>query len=122
MPASASRVHAWKVSGRAFVGMDEVQAHPQGMMLAQHAAQLARDALGQHGGHFRPHADELHVRDGPQLPEQPIQPLFAEQERVAAGQEHVADGRRAADVVHARSKRSMLGMISPWPTTRERVQ
>ena len=67
------------------------------------------DALRQHGGHFGAQADELDVRDGPQLGQQPVEPLFAQEERIAAGQEHVADLGRSADVVQGQFQPLLVG-------------
>ena len=94
-----------------------------GWYLPQHAAQLRRDPLRQHGRHLGADADELDVRDRPQLAQDPVEPLVAQGQRIAAGEQHVADRRRAADVVERLFQPGLArAAISPWPTTRDRVQ
>ncbi len=114
MPASASRVHAWSTRA-SFVGVGEVDAHPERMMLPQHAAQLGRDPLRQDGGHFRAQPQELDVRDPRRRPENPVEPLVAHGQRIAAGDEDVADGRRLADVFEP--FQPGFGRGEPCPTT-----
>ena len=82
----------------AFVRVGEVQAHHQRMVAAQHAHQRGRDPLGQHRRHLGADADDLHVGDHSQPGEHPVELVVREQQRVAAGQEHVADGRPGGDV------------------------
>ena len=79
--------------------MEEMQAHPQRMMLAEHPAKLGGDPLRQHGRHLGADPQELDVRNLPQTGEDPVQPLVAQRQRIAAGNEHVADAGRAANVV-----------------------
>jgi hypothetical protein len=50
--------------------MEEVQAHPEGGVLAEHARELRRDALRQHGRDLGAEAVNLHVRDRPQAGEE----------------------------------------------------
>ena len=65
----------------------------------QHRAQLRRDALRQEDRYPRADAQKLHVRDRAQTAQQMFQLLVAEQQRVAAAQQHVAHLRMAADVL-----------------------
>ena len=93
---------------RALVRMDEVQAHPDRMVPPQHAAQLARDPLRQHGRHLRADADELDVRNRPQLAENPLELVVAQRQRIAAGDQHVANLRRAAQIIERRHQPALL--------------
>jgi hypothetical protein len=70
-----------------------------GWYLLQHVAELGRDAHGQKDGHARADADDLDVGDGPQAAEDHVHQLGGQHHRVAAGEQHVADLRRALDVV-----------------------
>ena len=78
--------------------MGEVQAHHQRVMAAEHAHQRGRDPLGQHRRHLGADADDLHVGDQAQPGEHPVELFVGEQQRVAAGQEHVTDGRPGGNV------------------------
>ena len=69
------------------------------MILAQHSAELRRDALRQKNRDARAEAEKLDVRNGAQPAEKMFQPFVAEQERVAAAQEHVPHLRVVADVL-----------------------
>ena len=70
-------------------------------MLLEHLAQLGRDALGKEHGDARADADELHMRDGAETAQQVVELAVAEQERVAAGEQHVADFGMGLDVTQA---------------------
>ena len=83
----------------AFVGVQEVQAHPERVVLAQHARELGRDALRQNGRDLCAEADDLNVRDGAEVRKDEFDPVVAQGQRVAAGDQHVADLRLAPDVV-----------------------
>ncbi len=87
---------------RDLVRMVDVNVHPQGMILAEHRAQLFCDALRHKHRHTRADADDLDVRDGPQSRQQVIQHLGRQRERIAAGKHHVADLGRARDVINLR--------------------
>ncbi len=76
----------------------EVGVQPDRMVLFQHGAQRGRDALRQHHRQPAPDADDLDVRDRAERAEQPVEVVVGEDERVAAGEQHVADGGRAGDV------------------------
>ena len=78
------------------LGVVEVRDHVQRRESAERAAELVIDAHGQADRNAGPDADDLHVRDGADPLEQLDQPLGGEEQRVAAGDEHVADfGMRA---------------------------
>ena len=109
MPASARRAQAWYDSGAAFVRMGEVQAHPQGMVLPQHAAQFPGDPLGEHGGHFRADSDELDMRNRTQVREDPVELVVAHEERIAAGNQHVADFRMVAEILESLRQAGLVG-------------
>ena len=93
----------------ALVGMHEVQAHPERVVAAEHAHELRCDALGQDGGDLGADADHLHMADGAQALQDPLQALVAQGERVAAGDQHVADLRVAGDVVEGGLQALRLG-------------
>ncbi len=76
-----------------------MDVEPERVVLVQHVAELGRDAHGQKDGHARADADDLDVGDGPQAAEDHVQQFGGQHHRVAAGEEHVADLRRALDVV-----------------------
>ncbi len=109
MPASARRAARVERFHRAFVGMQVVHAHPDRMVFAQHAHQARGDALRQHRRHLRADADELDVRNLAQPAEDVVELLVGERERVAAGDQHVADCRRRADVVEHRFEAGIRG-------------
>ena len=94
---------------RAFVRMGEVQAHPQGMVLPQHPAQFPGDPLGEHGGHFRADSDEFQVRNRTQVREDPVQLVVAHEERIAAGNQHVADFRVVAKILEGLLQPGLVG-------------
>ena len=85
--------------GGDLLGMVEVGVQPHGVILLQHVAQRGSDALGQHDGGAGADADDLHVGDLAQLGDDVLQALVAHQQGVAAGQQHVADLGRIADVL-----------------------
>ena len=70
--------------------------------------QLARDPLRQHGRHLGADADELDVRNRPQLAENPFELVVAERERVAAGDQHVANLRRAPQIIERGQQPALL--------------
>ena len=69
------------------------------MELPQHLTQSGRDTLGQKDWNARSDAQEFDVRDGPEAAQEILQFLIAEQQRIAAAQEHITNGRGAPDVV-----------------------
>ena len=77
-----------------------VDADEEGVELPQHRAQLGRDALREEEWDARADAEELDVLDGPQPGEEILELLVAEEQRVAAGEEHVADFRVRGDVIN----------------------
>ena len=70
-----------------------MRVDPQGMVLAQHLAQLIRDSLGQHHRHPGADADDLHRRDLAQPRQHHLKMLRGHRQRVAARDDHVADLR-----------------------------
>src|SRR5258706_14428151 len=77
-----------------------MDADEQRMILPKHRAELGRDSLRQKNRNPRADAEELDVRNGAQLAQQVFELVIAEQQRVAAAQQHVADGGVAADVIN----------------------
>ncbi len=69
------------------------------MKLLQHVAQFRRDALRQKHRNARADADEFHVRNRAQPAEQILELFIAEQQRIAATKQHIADGGGPGDVV-----------------------
>jgi hypothetical protein len=76
--------------GRELGRVGEVQAQPR-PVAAHHPGEGAGDPLRQDDGYLRADAEELDVADAAQPAEQPVELLVAQRERVAAGDEHVAD-------------------------------
>ena len=76
---------------RQFARMVGMDAHEQRMKFFQHRAQLRRDALRQKDRDARADAQKFHVRNRAQPAQQILQLLVAQQQRVAAAQQHVAD-------------------------------
>src|ERR1039458_7993811 len=76
-----------------------MNAHPQRMVLPQHRAQFRRDALWQKNRDARSDAEKFNMLDGAQLAEHMLEPLVAEQQRIAAAQQHVAHFRVFTDVI-----------------------
>ena len=77
----------------------EVSVEPQRVVAREDAAQLGGDALRQRARRAGAETDYLDVVDGTQPAQQIVQAFVGEQERVAAGDQHVADRRGAGDVV-----------------------
>src|SRR6266567_9300015 len=78
--------------------MIRMNADEQRVIFLQSRAQLRRDALREKNRDVRAEAQELHVRDAAQLREQVFELLVAEQERVAAAEQHVAHFGMLADI------------------------
>ena len=104
--------------------MNEVEAHPQRVVASQHPRERRRDALRQHDRHLAADPEELHIGDPPETRQHPFQPIVGQQQRIAAGEQHVADDRRARDVVDGalplRGAELVLAVLDP--TMRDRVQ
>ena len=83
---------------RQFARMIGVDADEQRMKFFQHRAQFRRDALRQENRDARADAQKFHVRNRAQPAQQIFQLLIAQQQRVAAAQQHVADFRMLRDV------------------------
>ena len=67
-----------------------MDAHPERMELLQHRAQLRRDPLREEDRHAAADAQELDVLDRAQAAEEIPQAAVGKQQRVAAGEQHVA--------------------------------
>src|SRR5438270_12681008 len=63
--------------------------HPERMMFGQNRAWLRRDPLGQKDWNTRADAEKLDVLDRAQSRQQLVDLVVAENERVAAAQEHI---------------------------------
>ena len=85
--------------GGDLVGVVEVSVQPNGMILLQHIAQLGGDTLGADHRGAGADADDFHVGDLPELGDDILQPLVRAEQRVAAGEQHIADDGRLADVL-----------------------
>ena len=88
--------------GRDLLGMVDVDVDPERMVFPDHLAELVVDALRQEHRHAAADADDLDVRDRAQVAQQLVQHLGRHGQRIAAAQQHVADLRRAGDVVDLR--------------------
>ena len=84
--------------GRDLGRVREVQAHPYRPVAFQDARQLARDAHRLHHWLLAADAHEFHVRNPAQPAEHEVQPVVVQAQRVAAGDQYVADFRMAFDV------------------------
>ena len=78
------------------IGMD---AQPDRSVLAEDLGELRRDALRQEDGDTRTDADELDVLDRAQTAEERVQLGVGQQQRVAAGEQDVADLGMLFDVL-----------------------
>ena len=83
---------------RQFARMVRVDAHEERMKFFQHRAQFRRDALRQKNRDARADPQKFHMRNRAQAAQQMFQFFVAQQQRVAAAQEHVADFRVRGDV------------------------
>jgi hypothetical protein len=97
-PANERRSHASFSSCGGLLRVVEVHAHPDGAVFFEDLAELRRDALRQEHRDARADADELHVLDRAQAAEQVLELLVRQQQRVAPGEQHVADLRVRLDV------------------------
>ncbi len=103
--------------------MKEVNAHPQRVILPEHPRQLRGDPLRKNGWHLGADPDELDMRDRPESTEDPVEFVLAQRQRVAAGNQDVADLGRSPQIVEGHFQAFFsFAMISPCPTTRDRVQ
>ena len=85
--------------GRDLVRVVEVEVDPQRVVLLEHLAQLVVDPLGQEDRHARADPDDLDVGDLAQAAEDRLEELRGERQAVTAGDQHVADLRRPAQVL-----------------------
>ena len=87
--------------GSHLVGMVEVGIDPDGMILLQHVAQLGRDALRAHDGSAGTQANDLDVRNLPQLRDDILKSLIAHHQSVTAREQDVTHGGRVADILES---------------------
>ena len=107
--------------GRDLVGVVDVDVHPQRVVLGEHLAQLVVDPLRQEHRHARADPDDLDVRDLAQAADRRLEQLRGERQAVAAGDQHVADLGRPADVVELRlvlAAVEVLGRVADDPAPR----
>ena len=90
MPWLASSSSAGAHFGGQLARVIDVDAHPERMIFLQHLAELGRDPLRQENRDAGADAEELDVRDRAQAAEDFFQLVVAEEQRVAAGKQHVA--------------------------------
>src|ERR1017187_11009214 len=79
--------------------MLRVDAHEERVIFPERRAKLRCDALWQKDRYPRADAQELHVWDRAQTAQQVFELLVAEQQRVAAAQQHIAHLGMGANVV-----------------------
>ena len=99
MPASARPAAGLRDLGRDLVRVREVQAHPQRVIAAQHLRERRRHAHRLHDGLLDADPDELEVLDRAQARQHVLEPVLVERQRIAAGDQAIANRRRARDVV-----------------------
>ena len=87
---------------RDLLGMVDVDVDPERVVFADHLAELVVDALRQEDRHAAADADDLDMRNGAQVAQQLVQHLRRHRQRIAAAQQHVADLRRARNVLDLR--------------------
>ena len=78
--------------------MVKVRIQPDWMVFLQHVDQILRDPLRHDHRYSGTNADDLHVRNFPELLNDVFQRLVRHQQRVAAREQHVANHRRVSDV------------------------
>ena len=88
--------------GRDLVRVVEVEVDPERVVLLEHRAELVVDPLRQEHRHARADPDDLDVGDLAEAAEDRLEELRRERQAVAAADQHVADLRRAAQVVELR--------------------
>ena len=118
MPARRQLVAGAGELGRDLVGVVEVDVDPDRVVLGEHLAQLVVDPLRQEDRHPGADPDDLDVGDLAQAAEDALEQLRGEGQAVAARDEHVADLRRAADVVELRlvvAAVEVLGRVADDP-------
>ena len=99
MPARESLSTARETSGVISFGWLKWRFIHSGWYFAEHLAQLVVDALGQEHRHAGADPDDLDVRDLAEAAHDPLEQLRREGQPVPAGDQHVADLRRAAQVL-----------------------
>src|ERR1043166_3487734 len=80
--------------------MIRVHADKQRMIFSENRAKLRCNDWCQKNGNTRANAQELNVRNVSQLPQQLFDLVVAEQQRVAAAEQHVTYCRCAADIIN----------------------
>ena len=98
-PAFVSLSTARADLGRDLVRVVEVEVDPERVVLLEHRAELVVDPLRQEDRHPRADPDDLDVGDLAEAAEDRLEELRGERQAVAAGDEHVADLRRPAQVL-----------------------
>jgi hypothetical protein len=85
----------------AFVGVVNVNAHPDGAVFFEDVAKFGGDALGEENGNAGTDANKFKVRNSAEFPEEVIEFFIGEEEGVSAAEEDVADFGVLADVLEA---------------------
>jgi len=101
--------------GGAFVGMQEVHAHPERVVLSEHTAQFRSDSLGQYGRHFGADADEFDMWNRAESSEDPVEFFVTECKRVATGDQHIADLDCIFQIVEDGFQSLLIGLNFPMP-------
>ena len=122
MPARVSWSTARATSGVISFGWLKWRLIHIGWYLASISHSSSSIALRQEDRHARADADDLDVRDLAQAADDRLEQLGRERQAVAAGDQHVAHLRRAAQVVELRLVVARLKFWVGSPTMRERVQ
>src|SRR4051812_42628987 len=78
------------------IGMN---AEEERVIFLEHRTQLWRDALRQENRNARADAQELHMRNRPQLAQKKLQLFVTQEQRVAAAQQDITDGWGPPDVI-----------------------
>ena len=120
-PALVSLSTARQTSGVISFGWLKWRLIQSGWYFCEHLAQLVVDPLRQEDRHARADPDDLDVRDLAQAAQDRLEQLRRERQAVAAGDEHVADLRRPAQVLELRlvvAAVEVLGRVADDPRPR----
>ena len=82
---------------------------PDRMMLFEHRGERVGDPVRQDHGGAGADANDLHMGDGAQLPQDPVEGLILQQQRIASGEKDVAHRLGPANVVDPRPDRLAPG-------------
>ena len=99
MPASASRVQASVTSGVSSAGWVKCRLIHSGWCFFRILVSERVTRMRQHHRHLGAEAHELDMADGAQPAEQIVEPLVGQRQRIAAGDQHVADLGMRRDIV-----------------------